>query len=140
MGEGCFVTLYWNKADTPTVLEVFGASKSEPDDNEPGEEQTGSGIEEFFYEANCGYETQLKALAAAGVPFHGHHSAGGCYGAGVFCSFGGEYIEVSSLEGFPAVAVNATNAPNSKPLPYPALWLSRYGVSVSAPTALPVNA
>ena len=63
-------------------------------------------IDAVVYEAEKGWNNQIRELAKAKLTFYGSHSAGGDYGPMVFVCIKGDFVECSSdIDGFPVVSV-----------------------------------
>jgi hypothetical protein len=97
MGDRCFVTINIHKSRLPELNEHLGIDKGFLDQHEPDDDGV---VELELEECNYGLTSSREKAAAAGIPFHGSHYAGGSYGPARFASHGGKHKEAPvSMDG-----------------------------------------
>ena len=95
MGDRCFVTLHVHKNRLAALDKHLGNGEQFLRQFEPNEDGE---IELELEECNYGLLSDREKAAKEGIPFHGSHCAGGCYGPARFASHGGKHMEVQTSE------------------------------------------
>jgi hypothetical protein len=86
VGDRCYSALTCNKKHLK-IFEKMGYVGEGP--------ETEHSIEVVSDEANYANYEELNALGGKGIPFHGYHGEGGCYGASRFASDGREVLWIT---------------------------------------------
>ena len=104
MGDRCYVTLVCRVQDKDKLLEVLGGGTPDTENVSDDGKTVTLGI------SDCNYALydEMGEAAKKGLYFHGDHTAGGVYPAGMFVAYRREYLVVDALNTdncYPVVAV-----------------------------------
>ena len=92
MGDRCYLQIRLRAADLPRFATHIGAAPKEEWWDGLNEEPGGIVTAEI-HEANYSWLDERQAAAEAGIPFHGCHGEGGCYGPYAFASLDNRLLE-----------------------------------------------
>lgn len=96
MSDECSLGLRIRRSDLDTLKKIV--DRDEFDEEQDIDGQPGI-VEIQVYEANWGWDDELRQLASRGIPFTGWHGRAMSYGESSFCGWGERFYIVDSVEG-----------------------------------------
>lgn len=104
MGDRCSLTIHMRKDDLPRFAKAAGEDLEFLKNCVTIDDR--SGVVLNVEEANYGWIEERENAAKAGISFVGGHDAGCTYSSCRFAAHGGKMIDITDVDGDPAVAVH----------------------------------